>query len=396
MRASRRTSIISTLGLLASGLAAFAGVATLTGPAQAAADVERWCGAGVARPCIVEAKLNGSALNAGNSDIRLMNPTSEGGYRNIQLWVNGITFSGPTDPLTDVYSIVVDTGTGFVPQRIQGINSLDDVDVWTDSSGHHLARLTAHAVMWAEGCDSTKPWPWPCTSQADSSYPMLETDLADLDDDGDEFVGFYAGTNATFNGIFLEHASDGTPYLYTEAVAPHYQSDGTTLVHGDIRFRVPYSMLRGSWGIPNPETLVPGSFAGSINGSTTAGSFAISQDPDGNGIFVDVTGFTFSLKKVKVARGTIWPTRNSILSTSRVTAYKGKVVFTRSKPRGAKVTGYVARCVAGKHVVTVRGSYPSIVVTGLHRGVAYYCKVKATSKVGPSAWSVAKKLAARP
>jgi len=395
MRATRRTSIISALGLLASGLAAFAGVATLGGPVHAAPEpgtpVERWCGAGVPRPCIVSATLNGVSVTAGNSEILLTSPEDRGGYRDFAVSLGDLV----PGSVSDQWSILIDTGTGFNPERLIGFNTLDDVDLLTNSEGHHLVRLIAHPVLWSDGCDSGAPWPWPCPTNT-GDYPKLEADIADLDDNADSSIGGHAGTNVTFNGIFLEHASDGTPYLYTEMVSPHFRADGTTAVVGDTRFRVSYSTLRRDWGIPNPETLVPGSFAGSINGSTTAGTFQISQDPDGNGIFVDVTGFTFSLKKVRVARGTIWPTRNSILSTSRVTAYKGKVVFTRSKPRGAKVTGYVARCVAGKHVVTVRGSYPSIAVTGLHRGVAYYCKVKATSKVGPSAWSVAKKLAARP
>ena len=389
MRASRRTSIISAVGLLASGLTALA----VQAPAADGKEpfTERWCTTGSARPCVVAATKNGAAVNAGNSEIQMVSPQDLGGYRNFTVQLNDLIPAS----VSDQWSVLIDTGTGFNPERLIGFNTLDDVDMSTNPEGHHLVRLTAHPILWSDGCDSNAAWPWPCPSNT-GDHPKWESDIADLDDNTDSSIGAHAGTNVTFNGIFLQYTSEGTPYLYTEMVSPHLRADGTTVVVGDTRFRVPYSTLRDEWGIPNPETLVPGSFAGSINGNPDGGNFAISQDPDGFGILIDVTGFTFSLKKLKVARGTIWPTRNSILRTSRVTAYKGKVVFTRSKPRGAKVTGYVARCVAGKHVVTVRGGYPSIVVTGLHRGVAYYCKVKATSKVGPSAWSVAKKIPARP
>lgn len=379
---------------MASGLTAVT-LSSLAAPAHAA-DVERWCGPGVARPCIVSVKKNGTALDSTSSDVTVSTLDTSAGYPNFTLIVNGQPDVPPSAPLPDVWSVVLDTGASFEPQRIIGINGLDDIDIWTDSTtGHHMVRLTAQAVMWAAGCDSSGAWPWPCPTVATDSYPLLETEIADIDD-ADDFVGFYAGTNVTFNGIFMEHKADGTPYLSTEAVAPHYQHDGTTLVKGDIRFRVPYRMARNAFGIPDPDTVVPGSFAGTINGSETAGSFAVSQDPDGNGLFIDVTGFTFSLKRVKVARGVIVPTRNLITKTVRATGTRGKVTFTRSKPRGARVTGYQARCVAGSHVVLAGGGFPTIAVTGLHRGHAYDCRTRARSKAGPGPWSAIKRIPARP
>lgn len=390
MRTSRRTSGVAALGLLASCLTALA-VNSSTAQAEEVF-VERWCTTGGARPCVVSATRNGTAVTAETSQIELVNPTDHGDYRNFQVSLSGLTEAS----VTDQWSVVIDAGAGFHPERLIGFNTMDDVDVWTNTEGHHLVRWTAHPILWSSGCNSAGAWPWPCPTTSAGDVPMMETDVADLDDNGDYSVGAHAGTNASFNGIFLQRTADGTPYLYTEMVSPHFRSDGATVVVGDTRFRVPYPTLRDEWGIPNPETLVPGSFAGSVNGAADGGHFTISQDPDGNAVFVDVTGYTFSLKRIRVARGTVWPTRNSILRTARLSRFKGKVVFTQSRPRGARVTGYVARCVAGRHVVTVRGAYPSIVVTSLHRGVAYTCKVRATSKLGPSAWSLARKIPARP
>lgn len=49
-----------------------------------------------------------------------------------------------------------------------------------------------------------------------------------------------------------------------------------------------------------------------------------------------------------------------------------------------------------KRTVTVKDQAPATTVAGLHAGVAYDCKVRATSKAGNGAWSAKVTVAKRP
>jgi hypothetical protein len=122
------------------------------------------------------------------------------------------------------------------------------------------------------------------------------------------------------------------------------------------------------------------------------GSVSTYQESSGDAMRIDLSAVTFSKRRLKVTLGTIKPTRPAITKAKRDSATKGRVSFTRSKPRGAKVLGYTARCVSGRHVVLAQGSFPTVVVKGLKRGKAYSCTVRAKSKAGPGRYSVAKRL----
>jgi hypothetical protein len=182
-------------------------------------------------------------------------------------------------------------------------------------------------------------------------------------------------------------------------VNSHFLPSGTVVYVGEVRFRVPYTMLRDSFGVPDPSTMVASSLSGTVNGSTTAGTFTVFHDPDGGGMYVDITDLHFSLKRIKVKRGTIVPRRPTNLVATRIDAHTGKVAFTKAQARGAKPTGYKIRCVSnGGHVITntKTSPYSPIRIGGLRRGVGYDCRVRATSKAGPGTWSVVERMRARP
>jgi hypothetical protein len=351
----------------------------------------RWCSDGGAKPCIVSFTRNGTPQphTAGELDLEV-------GTQDALDYGHAFTFSVENDPSTpspiplttsDAISFVLDTGA-YHPDYISGFEHQTDVDVWQDgTSGDWMLGVTGTPVKVPSGCDDTADWPWPCPFTSAGDSILFEGDVTAYHSDvNQDFVGFYAGTNVTYNGIFFDTDSTGHQFLETEAVAPHEFTDHSTVV-GSIHFRVPYVMLREDFGIPNPETMTTGSMTGTVNSATA--TFAIAQDPDGGGIFVDVGGFTFTKRTIKVMAGTITPTRPTITAATRPALHRGHLTHTLSTPRGAKVTGYVARCVAGDTAITATGAATSkgITVYGLRAGVGYTCRVAATSKVGRSRWS---------
>ncbi|KRC51383.1 MULTISPECIES: fibronectin type III domain-containing protein [unclassified Nocardioides] len=382
-----RAGLIS-LALLGSSLAAVAGATVVASPASALA--ERWC-VDVPAPCVESLTVNGTPVFSGATVEAA--PTSESGRQELHPAVDVSALAA-----TDVIVLKVRTPLSFNPERATGRYGLIDVDRGTGTSSNWF-QVAGTPVLWANGCVAGVDWPWFCPETADSNDMVFDIDLADLDDPDESSIGQYAGTNATYNGIFFEEQADGSHALTTEVVAPHFYFGTTTPVVGSVRFRVSHRQMRLDMGIPNPETLVPGSLSGTINGGTGGGSFTTWQDPDGAGFFIEASGFTFSLKKLKVRAARITPTRPTITRTKRLTARAAVLTHTASKARGARVTSYAAVCRnrAG-HVVRGTGlaTRATVVVTGLRRGKAYTCQVVANSKAGRSLWSPKVGVRARP
>lgn len=374
--------------LLAASLVAVLGA---TSPPASADFESRWC-TSVPAPCIESFTVAGLPQTTG---LVLDSHDEFDGYREVNLEL------GELDVGTgDTLNVLINTGPGFIPDRMFGRMALQDVDTAT-SGGDHFIRIIGRPVRWADGCEADQPWPWPCDIHAPSESVVFGADIAMLDDRTETTIGMYAGTNAAFNGIFFDEQPDGTRALTTELVAPHTfsLSAGHEVITGSVRYRLSYRQMRLDMGIPNPETLVPGSLSGTINGGAGGGSFTTWHDPDGHGFFIQASGFTFSLKKIKVAAARINPTKPRITKTLRATSSRARVVHSYAKARGAEVTGYVARCsTSGGHTVQATGPADStrIAVSGLRRGKAYYCRVAARSKAGPSAWSDRFRIAARP
>jgi hypothetical protein len=381
MTASRRTTLLAAFGLAASGLV----VATSSSATAATPQdfVERYCPQPGSAPCLISATLNGVNVPAGGPDfhVEMTGKLASGGDKYFQWQIHqvGSTEMSPSD----VWVLHFDLGT-MDPDYTEAFAGKPDVD-----RGTNKLTYTANPILKTTGCNENAAWPWPCSDKATSQQMELNGEV--WDKSTSEFVGFDRSQSAQgVNGIFLETAADGSQYLSSEMVNSHFLTDGTTVFKGQVRFRLPYQMLHDSFNVPDPSTMVASSLVGTVNGKPA--SFDFMQDPDGGGMIVDLTGLTFSKKTIVVRRGTIRPTRPTITLTKRVSAGKGKVTFTRSRPRGAKVHGYTARCVSGGQVVVVQGSYPTIGVTGLRRGHAYACRVRAKSKAGPSRWSAKKVL----
>jgi hypothetical protein len=395
--AMRARAGLVSLALLGSSLAAVAGATVVASPASAGIFTERWC-VDVPAPCIQSFSINGVPQTSSSPvGLILDGPTDLGGYSEVNVELDP---NGTMPALTDTLDVVVNTGTGFTPQRMFGTTKLADVDTSTDGSGNHLMEIVGKPVRWTTGCNFDV-WPWTCKPKADTDYTRFSLDIAQLDDPTDTSIGSYVGTNAYYNGIFFEEQPDGSHALTTDIAAPHTYTDDT-VVTGSIRFRVSYALMRQDMGIPNPETLTSTSLVGAVrtpSGTSTTGAFTTWHDPDGGGFFIDASGFTFSRKKIVVDAARITPTRPTITRTKRLTTRAAVLTHTMSKARGARVTSYAATCRnrAG-HVVRGTGlaTRATVVVTGLRRGKAYTCQVVANSKAGRSLWSPKVGVRARP
>jgi hypothetical protein len=394
---SRLTRLLTLLSLLVAPLA----VASSTQTAQAGPGIyaERWCAAPNPAPCLVSVKRNGVSLTVSdpNFAVQSTGKLSTGDFDYFGFLVAQI---GATPLSTgDTWEFEFDTGT-LDPNYMEGFAGVPDMDriVDPEADGTYHVRYTAKPIVYTYGCDTASPvWPWPCTAAATSEEVKLSVEVQDRND---EFARFFSAQSPQgVNGIFLETALDGSRYLSSEMVNSHFRADGTTVFQGEVRFRIPYAMLHDSFGVPDPSTMDATSLSGTVNGSTTAASFHVWHDPDGGGMFVDITGLTFSKKVIKVKRGVITPRRPTNLVATRIDSHTGKVAFTLAKARGAKPTGYKIRCVSGGgHVVTNTKTTPTspIRIGGLRTGVGYDCKVRATSKAGPGTWSTVVRMRARP
>jgi len=382
-----RLASYAALGLVASGLT----VALTAAPATAESFQARWCTDSPA-PCLVSATRNGTPITAADPGYRIeMIGVSNNPDFTYTAFLLRHT-SGVLD-LDDTFSLTFDLGKKLVPDYTESYISRPDVDRIDDGDGSHKVTITGQPVLLTYGCNDS--YPSVCSETAtDQDYEFsgeiqeLKTNL--------EFRGFDRSQSVdSVNGIFLETPSRGAPYLTSDWANSHFQTDGTTVVQGEARFRLPYKMLKDDFGVPDPATMVASSMVGSVNGKPAG--FEITQDPDGGGVYVDIDGVTFSKKTIKVKRGKITPTRATLTKTKRTSAIRGKLSFEKATARGARVNGYQARCTSGKSVATSVGGKKAyrtpLLIGGLKPGVTYRCSVRALSKAGPGKWSKPKKLA---
>jgi hypothetical protein len=384
---------LALLGLLGGGLIALA-----ASPAHA---VEaQWCSDGRPAPCIVSAFRESVNLHGSGTYSVFVDTYSDPVEK---LHNTGFTVFGAT--AADVTAdFTVTLNTGSIKPRIVSAKGLHGSTVrWQDSgSGDWMLKVTARPAEMLETCSNPAPPYCPVTAPDgsvqyelnphvdDATWYSADPAEADKLNGLDQFSNinllWYPPTiTTTTTGVTMDIAMENS----------HFYPDGTTVFHGQAQIRLPNHILRELYGIPNPETMVDGSFSS----TTTSGTVDSHQETGDDAWRIDLSGVTFSKQHLKLKRGVITPTRPTITKTTRVSATSAKVAYTLSKARGAKPTGYDVRCVsAGGDVATHTKFTPTspISVGGLRRGTAYTCKVRARSKAGPSSWSLGVKVAARP
>ena len=133
-----------------------------------------------------------------------------------------------------------------------------------------------------------------------------------------DLVNFDTAQSAdTVNGIFLEESPTGD-YLQSEWGNSRFLTNGVTRARASARFRIPYATLKEDFKIPAPATMVASSVVGTVNGLPA--TFQFSQDPDGGGVFVDISDVTFgpgtgasrstlaaAAAKPRVLMSAVWP-----------------------------------------------------------------------------------------
>jgi hypothetical protein len=367
------TLVLSALAVLSTGTTA-----------SAATFKERWCSSKPA-PCVQSATRNDVTLTASHPDIEIQMVGAEKGPDGKYVAFLIVDTSGELN-LSDKYSVTLDLGK-LRPDYTEGYASRPDVDRLVDGDGTYRVTYTGRPVLLTSGCNGQSPSVCPKTATGQGT--VFSAEVHELKRNR-HLTGVDRSQSVdSVDGIFLTQPARGAPYLISEWANSHYQTDGTTVVRGEARFRLPNALLRSHFGIPDPGTVVSRSFIGSINGKRA--SFSFRQDPDGGGVYVDISGVTFSNKTVKVKRGTIKPTRPNLTKSKRKSAARATVKFLKAKPRGARITAYQVRCKNGrttKYADAGNQSYRTgITIKGLKRGVRYSCSVRAKSKVGASSWS---------
>jgi len=408
MRTARTLALAALLAsTLTAGLVGGGGGSATAAPGDPFAP--RWCATSPA-PCLESATLDGVPVTALDPDweIQLSDLESDpgGDYQYFQ-WLL-VERSSTRMSTADEWRLVLDTGT-LRPRYTEGYSSRTDVDRADDGDGTHHVTYQGRPVLVTSGCTDT--YPVSCPWQADDWYLTFSGEVSDKASLGEEWDGFDRSQNVDgVQYLSLETAPDGSKYLATEMYNSHvYDADrgpgvDETIFVGETRFRLPYRMLRDSFGVPDPATMVAGSLTGTVSGTTSAPAWNVFHDPAGGGLIVDVSNLTFSKRLLKLRRGVITPTRPADVRTDRVKARKGTVRFDRAEPRGAEVRGYRVRCVArrGDHVAwgtdlaTAGGQRFVMRLAGLRVGVAYDCQARATSKAGPGPWSPKKLMPSRP
>ena len=411
----------STAGLVALVGPAAAGPAA--GPAtglRAATDVT-WCDATPTPPCIESATVDDPGTPGvvdvetdPGWDVSATAFTVESTrYVSVDLMradAEGFSYELGPDSLDDVVAGEVLTGD-LVPRVVTGKARGTSV-LRAGSGSAHEVTVTGTPVVVSGQCDQTS-WPWTCpefSGTGDDPEEWIGTFGFQVDDQGtwedaaqrNAFYGMNYFTNVAATSVppeIVEDAATGNPMLLVRLANRHFRSDGVTVVKGHGELRIPNAFLKEVYGIPDPATMTGTSLTPSLSGSGP-GTVTSAQEPGDKAMLVTYDDVEFSARKLQVRTGRIRPARPTDVSAIRTADRRGIVDFEASRARGAMVTGYTAECdaVRGGHGFGVASNDTESIArfSGLRPGVAYDCRVRASSKAGPSKWSETVRMPARP
>jgi hypothetical protein len=406
----------STLALVAS-LTSAPAAASPRPAAVSDNDPVTWCDASSA-PCI-------SAVTRGHAVIDSSDPTWDvSGVVSVAdgatqiLWNVSKNGAAVHDPSTgenyssmgpgeagNNWSITFDLGNAFVPRVTD--TYADDVAVTRDDHGDGTYDVTVSGnvvTMAANAECDTSVFPAVCPVQASADVTYFGGDLGDFGQWTDEaqradFYGMDSWTNVEVT--YIPPTISGDPLRIEIPLQNSYKLSTGNVFEGFYHVVIPNHFLQ-DMGIDDPSTLTPSGV------DATIGAGAVSVSPGAEAVQVDATNVTFPvaprppgvspaaadkkkhtvLRTLKVKRGTITPKAPRKVKAKRVTARKAKVHFGKVKPRGSKIKGYRARCVAHHQVTrTGKAKHSPITVKKLSAGHHYTCQVRAKSKAGLGKWS---------
>jgi hypothetical protein len=128
-----------------------------------------------------------------------------------------------------------------------------------------------------------------------------------------------------------------------QAAAPHFAPDGVTVNKGFYKAVIPVNDAKLLWGLENPNDAVTAlevSVATEAGGSTAA---LKSVSVKNGKIIIDVSGFSYSRPKLKIALKKGWKPAATMLNKTTITCVMGKTVkkITAVKPSCPK--GYIKK-----------------------------------------------------
>jgi hypothetical protein len=383
------------LGLIAATLVALPG-------SPASADSEDWCSSGASTPCILSVTHDGTTVTKSDPtwQVDLWNPNPG---HDVQWDLRESGLYELSSAASGRWAVTLDMGT-IVPRVNYGTGREGQVARLDDEDGTYRVTISAEPTLVVSGCDHST-YPWPCTETATSQAIRLGGQVTDWFNWEDPvqrsaFYGVDFWTNievSSFPPGVIYNDTTGIAAMQLEFAAPHFETDGTTVHRGHFETVLPNDFLRENFFIPDPSTMTPASLV--VAGGGPISTTTVRKDSASSPMEIEVTDMTFTIRKLRVRTGTVVPTRPTDLRASRVAARVGKVGYDLAQARGARVTGYLARCVSpGGDVVKARraGNASPVRLEGLQRGTRYTCQVRAQSKVGPGPWSGKVALPRRP
>jgi hypothetical protein len=293
-------------------------------------------------------------------------------------------FALTADDVGHAYSITI--REDFDPRETDEYGDNVTVTKVDNGDGTWNVTVSGDAVLQGENgeCD-TSSWPWSCPETAGANLTSFFGEASDFEQWEDhsqwvDFDGMNAWTNIEASDIPPQVIGDDPFTLRTDLANSHFLHGQSTPFRGFYDLVVPNQFLI-DMGIDDPSTLLPSGV------STAIGSGSVTVKPGPSSLEVDVSGITFSPRKLKIAPGRITPTRTKITKGKR-SAHSVKLTFGKSKPRGSHLKHYEARCQASHQTTrTATGKHSPLTVKGLTAGIGYRCQVRAKAKVGYGAWS---------
>lgn len=387
----RRLSVVGLLALCAWALAAGSAQAVHTNSPS------HWCASEpTADPCIVSATFDGHAFTSTDPTYAVWAIPSTAGGASQVLWSvqPKVGIGGLTGALGHTFSITI--RTSVVPRVVDGFGSSMSYARSGPSGGKYQVTITGQPVAVNDQSGCTYPSGGPiCTGNAPGSSVLFQGEIDDFDYTNYADPSYPAGLVASFNGMdmWTNIAETGLPpnivqsngqnELQIDLADYHFEHDGTTLVHGNFYLRIPETFLSTMWGINDPNTLASDGLAASIGAG--GGTLAVTVEPGNTGVQVQITGLTFSRRKLRIKLGHVTPAAPKNVKARRLTGTTARITFGAAKPHGQKVTGYSAKC-GGKRF-TVAGKRSPATIKGLTAGVGYSCTLQGRSRAGYGAAS---------
>ena len=390
---TKRTTLLAAMLVTLASLTVPLGTSAQAAPDRPGIFPAEWC-THHAPPCVVSAARNGVPITESDPTYAVSAAGSLVGGEFLTQWVISdalIPGSYATLAPGDVgvpFSITVDVGAH--PPRVvdEYAGNVSVTKVFDNVAGTWDVTVSGTAV--AQGvnadCNATT---WTCPFNETNTIVAFQGEIGDWQQWSDQnqwndFNGLNQWTNVELTEIPPQIT--GSPLTITEELGNSHELNGQVF-EGFWHAVLPNALLV-DMGINDPSTLTPAGISASV------GTGTVTVTPGPTSTEIDITGITFSPRKVHIKRGSITPSAPTGLSTRRASATVAYLSFRAARPRGSYVRSYQGRCRAA-HRTTRYGtaSRSPVKVTSLIRGVSYVCQVRAKAAVGYGPWSVGRKLA---